>query len=174
MGKSQFCLILFFLVMAWSALAAEPDLIPFVAVAPDHWSFELRGGLSDTHSGKRALHVVIDPGIQAGQDYSEVSQRVDGIAAGPKLAGSVWVRGFDPDVRLVLVFRDRDGKELSDTSSPLAPAEQVWKLLKAEAVAPPGSYALNVSLQARAPGYVTFDDVSLLGAGLSNGGFENG
>jgi len=139
LGKSQFCLILFFLVMAWAALAAEPDLIPFVAVAPDHWSFELRGGLSDTHSGKRALHVVIDPGIQTGQDYSEVSQRVDGIAAGPKLAASVWVRGFDPDVRLVLVFRDRDGKELSDTSSPLAPAEQVWKLLKAEAVAPPAA-----------------------------------
>jgi hypothetical protein len=174
MRMSKLGLTLFVLLGASTALAKDSSLIPFVAVAPDHWNLELRGGLEKAHAGKRALHVVIDKDAAPRQEYSEVFQPVDGMEAGSKLAASVWVCGSDPDVRLVLEFLDQDAQKLSQVSSPPSTATLEWQMLKVEAVAPPGTQAVNVSLQVHAPGHATFDDAALSAGLLANSGFEEG
>ena len=174
MRTFKLCLVWLVFSTASRALASEAELIPYVAVAPDHWNFELGGGLSDAHSGKRALHVVIDASIPAEQNYAEVLQPLDGISPGSKLAASVWACGSDPDVRLALVFLDQHGKEISEVAGAPAKAAREWQQLKVEAEAPKGSRTVNVSLQVRSPGYASFDDVAISGHSLANDGFEEG
>ena len=173
MRKWKLCLAWFSCLVTATAFAAAPDLIPFVAVAPDHWNLELRGGLTKAHSGKRAIHVVIDPGMSSGQ-YGEVLQTVSGVIGGSKLAASVWTCGSDSDVRLVLVFLDDGGRKLAETPSASSAATPRWHQLQVDAVAPQDTHAVDLSLQVRAPGYATFDDITLSGGRIENAGFEDG
>lgn len=61
-------------------------LLPFIAVAPDHWTFEFRGGLQDARTGKRALHIACEG---AG---TEIVQKLE-IPSGRAISAAVWSRG---------------------------------------------------------------------------------
>jgi hypothetical protein len=142
-------------------------LLPFVAVAPDHWGFELRGGLADVHSGKRALHIVMESGAT-----TEIAHQPFGVHPEQPLSATAWHKGDGLEVRLLLRFLDAQGRILSTTAGEPSRTDSHWRRLAIAARSPAAAERMSLILQVTGQGHATFDDVSV--AGLSNGGFEEG
>jgi hypothetical protein len=140
-------------------------LLPFITVAPDHWSLEFQGGLTEAHSGKRALRMTSQGGT------GEVSQEIK-LQPGRTVSAAVWVKGDHAEVRLLI--RDGQGKELSHGSST---AGASWRKLSVHARVPESGAVAKFVLETRGDGHASFDDVTLTEDGrevVANGGFEDG
>src|SRR5689334_19150419 len=83
-------------------------LLPFITVAPDHWTFAFTGGLTDAHGGHGALHMTCAGGT------NDVAQEVKVLRPG-RVAAAVWVKGEGAGIRLLI--RDADGRELGKAST---------------------------------------------------------
>jgi len=148
-----------------SRMILAVTLLPFITVAPDHWSFTFRGGLAEARGGKHALHMTCESGT------NEVAQRVK-VAPGRALAAMAWMKGSQAEGRVLLRFRDAEGKEAGTADGAFAPAGGKWKKISVQGHAPASAVEAEVVLQARGSGHLSFDDVT--SDLLVNGGFEDG
>src|SRR5581483_3606151 len=108
-----------------SRMILAVTLLPFITVAPDHWSFTFRGGLAEARGGKHALHMTCESGT------NEVAQRVK-VAPGRALAAMAWMKGSQAEGRVLLRFRDAEGKEAGTADGAFAPAGGKWKKISVQ------------------------------------------
>jgi Cellulase (glycosyl hydrolase family 5) len=137
-------------------------LLPFITVAPDHWTFRYDGGPHQVRSGQHALQVVCEGGS------TEVAQELSGLAAGRSVSASVWSRGEGVTVRLLLRFADGQTGQSNEMQ-----AGGRWKKLTVHVQTPPDSTGASLVLQISGTGHASFDDASLSDR-IINAGFEEG
>ena len=131
-------------------------LLPFVAVAPGHWSFELHGGIGDVHSGKRALHIVMESGAA-----TETAHQPFSIRPEQPLSATVWHKGDASEVRLLLRFLDAQGRIISTALGEPSRTDLHWGKLAIAARSPSAAERMSLVHQVTSVGHATFDDVSL-------------
>jgi hypothetical protein len=143
-------------------MLAAALIVPFITVAPNGQHLVLEPGPQNAHSGRRAMHVQLDPATDA-ELRSAICQRL-GLLSPGRLRAEVRHRGQARSVSITFKCFDAEGRIVLQESEDGTAASSSWRTLRVEGTTRTHCYTVELWLEARGPASISFDDAALLDA----------
>lgn len=156
---------------------ARASMPGFVAVAPNHQYLVLEGGLRDVRSGRRAMHILIDPPADSSL-HGSLHQTLAQVHGGERFTAAIWHRGTAQNVTLGLKCFDEDSRIILQKAKRTKPSTGKWQPTRIQVTLPNTCVSVDFWIEVSGPGSISLDDAAWLDShnhnDLTNPGFEEG